>query len=120
MMARLLAAVVVIAACDDNAGPGIPPAPSSPPPRGHSTTILVQDNSFRPTPDTMPAGTVTFSWSMGATLHNVTWTSGPGTLPLNSGDHSAPNAYQATLQRGIYTYICTIHSASMSGIIVVQ
>lgn len=117
-MARLLTAVVVIAACD-NAGPGIPPAPSSPPPPGHSTTILVQDNSFRPTPDTMPAGTVTFSWSMGATLHNVTWTSGPGTLPLNSGDHSAPNTYQATLQQGMYTYHCTIHSA-MSGIIVVQ
>jgi plastocyanin len=119
VVGRLFAAVVVVAACDDNAGPGIPPSPSSPP-RGHSTTILVQDNAFRPTPDTMPAGMVTFSWSIGATLHNVTWTSGPGTLPSNSGDHSAPNTYQATLQKGIYTYICTIHSASMSGIIVVQ
>jgi plastocyanin len=116
---HLLAAVAVIAACSDN-GLVLPQAPSSPPPRGHSTTILVLDNSFRPSSDTMPAGTVTFQWSMGATLHNVTWTSGPGTLPTNSGNNAYPNTYQATLQKGIYTYICTIHGASMSGLIVVQ
>jgi plastocyanin len=124
LMDRVLAfaAIVLAVACADSAGvAGNPPPPGPPPPTGgHTTTITVRDNTFFPTPDTIPAGTITFQWAVGATVHNVTWTSGPGTLPLNSGDHAAPSNYQATLHQGQYTYHCTIHSATMSGLIVVQ
>jgi plastocyanin len=118
-MGCVLAAAGIAVACDlGNPGPSVPIAP--PPPPGHSTTISVQNNAFYPVSDTIALGTITFSWAMGATLHNVTWTSAPGTLPANSGDHAAPNSFQATLQQGRYTYHCTIHGATMNGVIVVQ
>lgn len=96
-----------------------PPPPPPPPPTGHSTTITVANNSFSPTPDTMSAGTVTFSWAAGAITHNVTWDSGPGTLPSNSPDKSSGD-YTAVVQQGTYAYHCSIHGAAMSGVLVVQ
>ena len=91
-----------------------------PPPGGHSTTIDVANNSFSPTPDTIPAGTITFHWVAGAVTHNVTWTSGP-TPPTGSGNRAAGDAdYAPTVQAGTYTYHCTIHAAQgMSGTLVV-
>ena len=124
-MVRLLAiaALAVAAACSNSTGDGgnPPPPPPPPPPSGHLTTITVANNSFSPTPDTIPAGMVTFSWANGAVTHNVTWTNGPGgTLPPNSGDKST-GTHTATLVAGTYTYHCTIHaSLGMSGTIVVQ
>ena len=80
---------------------------------GHSTTITVSDNTFAPTPDTVSAGQVTFSWSATNT-HNVTWDSGPGTLPANSADKSS-GTYPATLQAGTYQYHCTFHGGVGTG-----
>ena len=122
---RLLAIATIAAAvgCSGNStgyGSNPPPPPPPPPPGGHSTTITVSNYSFSPTPDTIPAGTITFSWAAGDVSHNVTWLTGPGTLPTSSTTQTS-GSYQATLQAGKYTYHCTIHAAQgMAGTIVVQ
>jgi plastocyanin len=84
---------------------------------GHTTNITIGNNFFNPTPDTVPAGIVTFTWSAGASAHNVTWLTGPST-PTPS-DTKTSGTYQATLQVGTYTYHCTVHPG-MNGTIVVQ
>ena len=116
LSARLAVAVAlaigigVIAACSDSTGSGS---------GGHTTNLSVRDNSFSPTPDTISAGQVTFTWA-GSNAHNVTWVTGPGTLPVASSTQTS-GTYQATLQQGTYTYHCTIHaSQGMAGTIVVQ
>lgn len=105
----LAAGVAFVAACKSS---------TSPSGGGRSTTISVADFSFSPTPDTVPAGQVTFNWASGT--HNVTWDSGPGTLPTNSVTMGS-GTYAATLQVGTYQYHCSIHVAQgMHGTIVVQ
>jgi plastocyanin len=114
-----IAAIAAAAACSNSStGYGNnPPPPPPPPAQGHSTTITVANNSFTPTPDTIPAGTITFHWSAGAITHNVTWLTAPGTLPANSVDKAGGDPdYQATLVAGDYTYHCTHHSG-MNGTI---
>lgn len=101
--------VAVVSACSDSTSSST---------GGRSTTITVSNNSFNPTPDTVPAGQVTFSWSNASNSHNVTWLTGPGTLPANSSTMTT-GTIQATLVAGTYTYHCTIHS-SMQGRIVVE
>jgi len=97
-------------------GGGNPPPPP-PAGGGHSTTITVSNNKFSPTPDTISAGTITFAWAAGAITHNVTWDTGPGSLPTGSGDRVGGDAnYQATLVAGDYTYHCT-HHGGMNGTI---
>ena len=84
---------------------------------GHTTNLSVRNNSFSPTPDTVPVGQVTFTWQTPSNGHNVTWLTGPST-PTNSITMSS-GQYQAILQLGTYTYHCTVH-AGMNGTIVVQ
>ena len=117
-MVRLLAiaTIAVAAACGNSTGYTNPPAPPPPPPPpagGHSTTINVGPGgalAFSPTPDTISAGTITFHWAS-TTTHNVTWQTGPGTLPTGSGNHASGDPdYTAALVAGDYTYHCTIHS----------
>jgi len=116
-----IALLSIAAACSGNStgyGGNPPPAPPPPPPPpggGHSTTVTVANNSFSPTPDTIPAGTITFNWSASAITHNVTWLTGPST-PTNSGDMAANGTYSTTLVAGDYTYHCT-HHAGMDGAI---
>jgi plastocyanin len=89
---------------------------------GHSTTITVANNSFTPTPDTVAAGQVTFSWSTPSNGHSVIWDSGPGTLPANTGVMTSGTDV-ATLQAGTYQYHCSVHGGpgtGMHGTIVVQ
>src|SRR2546425_11777296 len=105
-MARLLAiaALAVTAACGNSTGYGgsPPPPPPPPPPGGHLTTVTVANNSFSPTPDTIPAGMVTFSWANGALTHNVTMQTAPGKLPAPAGKKSS-RTYTATPGAGAYT-----------------
>ena len=109
--ARLAVLVLAVAlvACSDSTGSSS---------GGHGNAITVSNNSFNPTPDTATAGVVTFTWSNASNGHNVTWSSGPGTLPANSATMTT-GTYQPTLAQGTYTYHCTIH-AGMNGTIVVQ
>ena len=85
---------------------------------GHSTTINVNNNNFRPTPDTVPAGNVTFSWTTPSNGHTVTWDSGPGTLPTDTGIMTS-GTHVVAVQVGTYHYHCSVH-AGMTGVIVVQ
>lgn len=98
---------VAAAACSDATGSGST--------GGRSTTVTVNNNFFTPSPDTMAAGQVTFTWV--GSGHNVTWLTGPST-PTNSSTLSS-GTYQATLVAGTYTYHCTVHDG-MNGTIVVQ
>lgn len=115
-----VAAIAVATACSGNStgyGGNPPPPPPPPPPSGHSTTITVANNTFSPTPDTISAGTITFAWAAAAITHNVTWDTGPGSLPAGSGDRMGGDAnYQAALVAGDYTYHCT-HHVGMNGTI---
>ncbi|HYT63283.1 MAG TPA: hypothetical protein VEL50_05250 [Gemmatimonadales bacterium] len=86
---------------------------------GHGNNISVSNNSFHPTPDTVTAAdTVVFTWVNASNSHNVTWLTGPGTLPTNSSTMTT-GAYKAKLAAGTYTFHCTIHSG-MNGTIVAQ
>ena len=111
--AGLVVGLLFLVACGSSTSPGGGGG------GGHSTMITVADNSFSPTPDTVSAGQVTFSWA-GVSTHNVTWDSGPGTLPGNSASMSS-GSYAPTLQAGTYQYHCTFHVAlGMRGTIVVH
>jgi len=112
-----IAVIGVAAACSNSTtGYGSNPPPPPPPPVGHSTTITIANNSFSPTPDTIPAGNITFHWSAGAITHNVTWDTGPSS-PTGSGDKAGGDAdYVTSLLAGDYTYHCTHHSG-MNGVI---
>src|SRR6266542_3857184 len=77
---------------------------------GHLTTITVSNNFFSPTPDTVAAGGVTFSWSNASNTHNVTWDSGP-TAPANSSTMST-GTFPVTLSQGTYHFHCTVHGAA--------
>jgi len=118
-MSRWLAsAAMAVATACSNSSTGYgnnPPPPPPPPPGGHLTTITIANNSFSPTPDTIPAGTITFDWAANAVTHNVTWLTGPST-PTNSGDMGANGTYSTALVAGDYTYHCTHHSG-MNGAI---
>jgi plastocyanin len=85
---------------------------------GHLTTITVSNNFFTPTPDTVSAGTVTFSWSNAGNTHSVIWDSGP-TSPANSSVMST-GTFPVTVAQGTYHYHCSVHPGTMSGTIVVQ
>ena len=114
----LAAGLIVLAACGSSTSPTGGGGGGGGSTGGHSTTITVANNTFRPTPDTVPAGDVTFSWSSGGVGHTVSWDSGPGTLPANTGTVTSGTRL-FTLQVGTYLYHCDIH-AGMNGKIVVQ
>ncbi|HET9707034.1 MAG TPA: hypothetical protein VFP39_01890 [Gemmatimonadales bacterium] len=89
---------------------------------GHTTSIAVKNDFFSPTPDTVSAGTVTFTWATPSVGHSVIWDSGPGTLPTNTAVMTS-GTYSPTLVQGTYQYHCSIHGspgAGMHGTIVVQ
>lgn len=89
---------------------------------GHTTSIAVKNNLFSPTPDTVSAGTVTFTWDTPSNGHSVIWDSGPGTLPVNTSVLTS-GTYSPTLVQGTYQYHCSIHGGvgtGMHGTIVVQ
>jgi plastocyanin len=104
-LALVVAGIAALACSDDATGPT----------GGHSTTITVRNNSFNPSPDTVAAGQVTFTWAEGT--HNVTWDSGP-TTPANI-DNRSSGSVAVTVAAGTYAYHCSLH-LNMNGVIVVQ
>jgi len=106
-------AVLTLAGCSSS---------TSPDGGGASTTITVGNDFFSPTPDTVAPGVVTFTWSAASHGHTLTWDSGPGTLPANTGTITS-GSRTVTLQAGRYEYHCSIHGspgAGMHGTIIVQ
>ena len=88
--------------------------------------IFVTNYAFSPPMATVSVNrfdtvAVSFRWAAAAEAHNITWDSGPGTLPANSPTMSG-GTYMVTLVPGTYVYHCEIHDASlgMRGTIVVQ
>jgi plastocyanin len=83
---------------------------------GAGDAVTVGNNKFTPATLTVLAGTtVTWQWSSGGVVHNVTFADG-----ATSGNRSA-GSYQRTFSgAGRYAYQCTIHGAVMSGSVVVQ
>jgi plastocyanin len=116
VLGLMIIVAAVLAACGDKYGNN----PYGGGTGGHSTTITVSNDRFNPTPDTVSAGQVTFSWSNASHGHNVTWDTGPST-PANSQTMTS-GTFAVTLQTGTYTYHCTFHavSAGMRGTVVVQ
>lgn len=111
----IVAACFVLVACSDSTG-------SNGGSGGSSTTIAVRNDFFSPTPNTVSAGTVTFSWATPSNGHNLIWDSGPGTLPANTGTITS-GTRTVTLQAGTYQYHCSNHGGpgtGMHGTIVVQ
>ena len=81
---------------------------------GSTASISVKNNLFSPTPDTVSAGTVTFTWSTPSNGHSVIWDSGPGTLPTNTAVMSS-GTYSPTLVVGTYQYHCSVHGGAGTG-----
>src|SRR2546426_10245934 len=73
--------------------------------------VSVANNSFSPaTANVKVGGTVTWTWNSGPTGHNVTYSSGPGTLPANSPTQAGGTTFSTTFTTvGTYAYHCTIH-----------
>jgi plastocyanin len=106
-VARLgVALLVLVAACSGD-------GPSSPVP---DNEVRVSNNAFSPATRTIAVGTtLTWRWVSGSSMHNVTFTGGPASPDQSSGTFA--RLFSAA---GTFTYLCTIHGASMSGSVTVQ
>jgi plastocyanin len=101
-----LAAVLVLAGCSSST--------SSEGGGASCTTITVGNDFFSPTPNTVAAGEVTFTWSTPSNGHTLIWDSGPGTLPANTVILTS-GSRTVTLQPGVYEYHCSLHGSASSG-----
>jgi plastocyanin len=76
-----------------------------------SADVSVNNNSFNPQEAVVKTGgTVTWTWNSGLVGHNVTYSSGPGSLPPNSPTQAGGTTFSSTFTNvGTYAYHCTIH-----------
>lgn len=80
--------------------------------------VTVSNNFFNPAAVTIAAtGTVTWTWSMGAVTHNVTFSTVGS--PANIGNMSSGSAQRTFPNAGTFNYECTIHGG-MTGSVTVQ
>lgn len=113
----VLVGLAPLAACSDYGSSGYGGGTG-----GSSSTITVGNDFFSPTPNTVSAGQVTFSWATPSNGHTLVWDSGPGTLPANTGTITS-GTRTVTLEPGTYQYHCSIHGspgAGMHGTLIVQ
>jgi plastocyanin len=84
-----------------------------------SAAVEVGNNFFSPDSVLIKAnGQVTWTWAAGAVTHNVTFTSGTNP-PANIGNRSSGSGSGTFTTAGTFNYHCTIHSATMTGQVVV-
>ena len=83
-----------------------------------ASTVSVGPNgtlSFSPAAITVPLNTtVTWNWSSGGVVHNVTFQDG-----TTSGNKSSGSFQRTFATAGTFSYLCTIHGAAMSGTVTV-
>ena len=88
------------------------------PPPVATTSVTVADFSFTPPNIRVSAGaTVTWTWT-GNVGHNVTFAASSG---IANAATQITGTHQVAMPTatGVYTYMCTIHGASMSGSVLV-
>jgi plastocyanin len=101
------------------------PPPAGQPPSGTTNSITVKNNHFDPSAMTVPVGT-TVSWTWDACAddgyggricvdHNVTFDDGGASSTQSTGSWS-----RQFNVAGTFTYHCTLHSALMTGQVVVR
>lgn len=106
--------LMYLAACGGGGGADTTTGPSV---GGTSNAVTVGNNFFSPANMSVATGaTVTWTWAMGDTLHQIAFTDGAaGSAKQSSG------SFQRTFSTaGTYNYFCTVHGAAvMSGTITV-
>jgi plastocyanin len=82
------------------------------------TTVEVANNTFSPTPITVPLNTVvTFEWQGTTLAHNVTFSSAQA--PADIPDRTSGSVSRTFSQAGTFNYACTNHPPGMVGTITV-
>jgi plastocyanin len=71
--------------------------------------IAVKDDFFKPRRSRAPRGKVTFRWR-GNGFHNVVFRAAPGRNPRACGLRSGGRCTRRLKRRGVYRFVCTIHS----------
>jgi plastocyanin len=104
----LAAGAIAAVACSDSGNGGQGPGDETP-----EGDILVRNNVFDPSElEVAPGATVVWAWASAGTVHNITFDDGEASGNKGSG------TYERTFAAvGDFTYHCTIHGVSMSGVI---
>jgi plastocyanin len=104
----LAAGAIAAVACSDSGNGGQDPGDETP-----DGDILVRNDLFDPAEfEVAPGATVVWAWSSGGLEHNVTFDDGPASGTQGSGTYERTFAAE-----GSFPYHCTIHGASMSGVV---
>lgn len=89
---------------------------ASPPPSG---AVTVGNDFFDPRDVIVQVdGTITWTWSPGGVVHNVTYTNGPTPHPQSSPTQDSGMHGNTYTTVGRYEYVCTVH-AGMEGTVTV-